>query len=100
MKGKGKTKQISCFFQSLNKLISRRTTMANLDIFNLEPAGSELFADNENFLADLNDSESGDVAGGYWWGGYYNYNYQQSVQTNVTNTVNGNTIGNNVTVKQ
>jgi hypothetical protein len=76
--------------------------MANLDIFNLEPAGSELFEDNENFLADLNDSESGDVAGGYYYPyyGYYNYNYQQTVQTNVTNTVNGNTVGNNVTVKQ
>ncbi|MGL5875738.1 MAG: hypothetical protein ACRC2R_25820 [Xenococcaceae cyanobacterium] len=48
--------------------------MANLDIFNLEPAGSELFEDNENFLADLNDSESGELEGGYyggyWWGGY------------------------------
>jgi hypothetical protein len=76
--------------------------MANLDIFNLEPAGSELFEDNENFLADLNDSESGDVAGGYYYPyyGYYNYNYQQSVQTEVTNTINGNSFGNNVTVKQ
>jgi hypothetical protein len=37
--------------------------MANIDIFNLETSGSELFNDSENFLADLDEQE--DVVGGY-----------------------------------
>jgi hypothetical protein len=41
--------------------------MANIDIFNLETSGSELFNDSENFLADLDEQE--DVVGG--WGEYY-----------------------------
>jgi hypothetical protein len=36
--------------------------MANIDIYNLETSGSELFNDDENFLADLDEQE--DVVGG------------------------------------
>jgi hypothetical protein len=39
-------------------------TMANIDIFNLEPSGTELFNDAESFLADLDEQE--DVVGGDW----------------------------------
>ena len=40
--------------------------MADLNINDL--AGSELFNDSENFLADLDEQE--DVVGGYWYGYY------------------------------
>ncbi|MGL5807252.1 MAG: hypothetical protein ACRC2R_14130 [Xenococcaceae cyanobacterium] len=66
--------------------------MANLNISNLEPAGSDLFEDNENFLADLNDSESGDVEGGHYYCGYYPYyGYGGQVGISVGNT-NGNQV--------
>ncbi|MGL5875737.1 MAG: hypothetical protein ACRC2R_25815 [Xenococcaceae cyanobacterium] len=66
--------------------------MANLNISNLEPAGSDLFEDNENFLADLNDSESGDVAGGHSYYGYYPYyGYGGQVGISIGNT-NGNQV--------
>jgi hypothetical protein len=77
--------------------------MANLNISNLEPAGSELFADNENFLADLNDSESGELEGG-WYGSYYpyyGYGYGGQVGISIGNT-NGNQVNisaGNVNVK-
>jgi hypothetical protein len=71
--------------------------MANLNISNLEPAGSELFADNENFLADLNDSESGELEGGYYGGcyPYYGYGYGYGGQVGISI---GNTNGNQVNI--
>ena len=38
--------------------------MASIQIFNLYPAGSELFKDSENFMGELVDSELGTVNGG------------------------------------
>jgi hypothetical protein len=38
--------------------------MAKLTISELNPAGSELFQDSENFLEELSDRELGFVAGG------------------------------------
>jgi hypothetical protein len=68
--------------------------MANIDIFNLESSGSELFNDSENFLADLDEQETNEVVGG--WG--YNVGISVSVQTNVGNSRNANTFGNINTV--
>jgi hypothetical protein len=68
--------------------------MANIDIFNLESSGSELFNDSENFLADLDEQETNEVLGGRG----YNIGISVSVQTNVGNSYNANTWGNANTV--
>ena len=65
--------------------------MANIDIFNLETSGSELFNDSENFLADLDEQE--DVVGGYGW--YYGYYGGGNVYDNIIAT--GNVSYNNKT---
>lgn len=38
--------------------------MASIKIFNLYPAGSELFKDSENFMTELVDNEIGSINGG------------------------------------
>jgi hypothetical protein len=38
--------------------------MANMTISDLRPAGSDLFADSENFLQELTEQEIGNVLGG------------------------------------
>jgi hypothetical protein len=38
--------------------------MSNISIFNLNPTGSELFADDESFMADLIEQEFSSVNGG------------------------------------
>jgi hypothetical protein len=38
--------------------------MASIKIFNLYPAGSELFKDSESFMTDLIDDELGNVTSG------------------------------------
>jgi hypothetical protein len=38
--------------------------MAVIAINDLRPTGAELFLDAESFMADLNDSELGDINGG------------------------------------
>lgn len=38
--------------------------MANIKLFELSPAGSELFQDAENFLSELSDRELSNVVGG------------------------------------
>ncbi|MGL5806844.1 MAG: hypothetical protein ACRC11_15625 [Xenococcaceae cyanobacterium] len=48
--------------------------MASFDIFNLKPSGSDLFEDNDSFLADLNEQESSDINGG----SYECYSYYDS----------------------
>jgi hypothetical protein len=70
--------------------------MANIDIFNLESSGSELFDDSENFLADLDEQETNEVLGGYAY--LTNIGVTVTVQTNVGNSRNANTIGNVNTV--
>lgn len=42
--------------------------MANIKIFELRPAGSELFQDSESFLNELNDQATSDVFGGGYIG--------------------------------
>lgn len=37
--------------------------MANIQLSELNPLGSELFQDSENFLNELNDQEMGEVMG-------------------------------------
>lgn len=39
--------------------------MSKIQLSELNPAGSELFQDSENFLNELNDRELGDVVGGF-----------------------------------
>jgi hypothetical protein len=41
--------------------------MANIIIFDLEPAGANLFRDSESFLHELTEQEVGDVLGGGKW---------------------------------
>jgi hypothetical protein len=43
--------------------------MAMIEISNLNPAGSDLFADTENFLTELQDTDSNQVFGGKGHGG-------------------------------
>lgn len=38
--------------------------MASIKIFNLYPAGSELFKDSESFMSELVDNEIGSINGG------------------------------------
>ncbi|RCJ19628.1 hypothetical protein A6770_05660 [Nostoc minutum NIES-26] len=44
--------------------------MANIEISDLNPAGSELFKDSESFMSDLIDSEVGSIQGGWRWSGW------------------------------
>lgn len=48
--------------------------MTKITLFELRPAGSELFQDSENFLADLSDMDSISVNGGEGYG------YEQLLQ--------------------
>jgi len=42
--------------------------MANIKIEELKPAGSELFADSEDFMDELSDGEFDNThGGGSWW---------------------------------
>ena len=38
--------------------------MANITIFDLRPAGFDLFADPENYVSELSDNELGTINGG------------------------------------
>ena len=40
--------------------------MASIKINNLQPAGSDLFSDSENYLNELNDQELDLVNGGFF----------------------------------
>ncbi|WP_019501948.1 hypothetical protein [Pseudanabaena sp. PCC 6802] len=40
--------------------------MSNIVVANLNHAGSDLFSDPENYMADVTDSELGHVSGGLW----------------------------------
>ena len=40
--------------------------MANIEISDLNPTGSELFKDSESYMSDLIDSEVGNIQGGKW----------------------------------
>ncbi|MFW9259751.1 hypothetical protein [Nostoc sp. CALU 546] len=48
--------------------------MTKITLFELRPAGSELFQDSENFLADLSDMDSISINGGEGYG------YEQLLQ--------------------
>lgn len=70
--------------------------MANIELSDLQPAGSELFQDSESYLNELGESEVGLVQGGRRgrgrgrgrWGG--NVNIVVAPQVNVQFTVNVN----------
>lgn len=40
--------------------------MANISISNLNPTGSDLFADDESFMSDLTEQEAGNISGGFY----------------------------------
>jgi hypothetical protein len=40
--------------------------MSKIAITNLNPAGSDLFADSESYMTDVDDIESRQVNGGFW----------------------------------
>ncbi|MBE9168977.1 hypothetical protein IQ238_16135 [Pleurocapsales cyanobacterium LEGE 06147] len=74
--------------------------MANIQLSELNPAGSELFQDSENYLNELNEQEMGHVVGGYTFAaskaqsGVGITGISVSAQSNNGNTVNANTYGN------
>jgi hypothetical protein len=81
--------------------------MSDLNIFELTPAGSELFDDSENYIQDLTEEEM-DVAGAKSWGiTGINVNasingdisiFNNSIFTAVANSIVGNSVGNAVSV--
>ncbi|MGK7943528.1 MAG: hypothetical protein AB4058_03580 [Microcystaceae cyanobacterium] len=56
--------------------------MANIKVNELNPAGSQLFSDSENFLKDLKDDELISLYGGSNWTDYFKPSPQQSPQQN------------------
>jgi len=38
--------------------------MAEINVSNLHPVGSDLFSDSENYISELNDNEVGTINGG------------------------------------
>ncbi len=64
--------------------------MATIEIFEMHPAGSELFHDSESFLDELRDSHADSVKGGC-----YNLGFEKNGQTIISvqsNSFNNNTI--------
>ncbi len=63
--------------------------MAEIQLSNLNPAGSELFQDSESYINELNEQEMGSVVGGL--------SVNASAISIIGNTVIGNTaVGNSV----
>lgn len=72
--------------------------MTNIELSELNPAGSELFQDSENFLQELTEEEMEGIGGGLF---DFNFDFDfkltffgNTIFTANTNTINANTIGN------
>jgi len=73
----------------------RRLTMADIKITELNPAGSEFFADDENFMTELTEEEL--VVWGGDGGNVSLLNTNVSLLNTAANTL-GNTLGNSLNV--
>ncbi len=77
--------------------------MSSIQITDLYPAGSELFQDSESFLQELTDNDTTLVGAGRLASlvqiniGFITF-YNNTLFSVNTNTINGNTIGNGVSV--
>lgn len=76
--------------------------MSNIEICELNPSGVELFKDSESYLAQLNEAEMTNVVGGFTLNLEVNASNGASINsignTAIANSINGNTIGNDVGV--
>ncbi len=73
--------------------------MNNIELSELDPVGSELFQDSENFLQELTEDEMEGIGGG----GIFDFDFDIDIKvtffgntifTANTNTINANTVGN------
>ncbi len=62
--------------------------MSNLEIYELNPSGVELFEDSESYLPQLDEAEMTNVLGGLSFNGGIN------VDVNASETASLNTVGN------
>ena len=74
--------------------------MAEIQLSNLNPAGSELFQDSESYISELNEQEMGSVVGGFTFNASAISVIGNSVigNTAVGNSINANTFNNNNSV--
>ena len=74
--------------------------MSNLEIYELNPSGVELFEDSESYLAQLDEAEITHVVGGFKFNGNgnginINVNASETASINsVGNSANANSFGN------
>ncbi|MDJ0590124.1 MAG: hypothetical protein QNJ72_09040 [Pleurocapsa sp. MO_226.B13] len=69
--------------------------MSKIQLSELNPAGSELFEDSENFMNELNDEEMGNVVGGLTFAqSGVGISATVTAVSNNGNTVNANTATN------
>jgi hypothetical protein len=80
---------------------TRKKQMANIDLNELNPTGSELFQDSESYLNEINEKEVDGVIGGTgsFFPPFFPRSVDVDIQSIVGNTVNANSKGNNNTVK-
>jgi hypothetical protein len=79
---------------------TRKKQMANIDLNELNPTGSELFQDSESYLNEINEKEVDGVIGGTrFFPPFFPFSKDIDIQSIVGNTVNANSKGNNNTVK-